>query len=88
MAISLVILPPYEYFGDIPEEHNIVDTANTHITQTLQRSIIGYEDAILLSTQRHYRFVKTIVSPNVRISLSIIELSQYIYDTLFYVFRC
>ena len=46
-GISLVILPPYEYFGDIPEEHNIVDTANTHITQTLQRSIIGCKNSIL-----------------------------------------
>ena len=47
LGISLVILPPYEYFGDIPEEHNIVDTANTHITQTLQRSIIGCKNSIL-----------------------------------------
>ena len=88
MAISLVILPPYEYFGEITKEHNIADTANTSITEMWKRSIIGYKVSNLQLTQRHYYVVKTMVSPNVRISLSIIELSQYIYDTLFYVFRC
>ena len=88
MAISLVILPPYEYFGEITKEHNIADTANTSITEILKRSIIGYKESNLQLTQRHYHVVKTMVSPNARISLSIIELLQYIYDTLFYVFRC
>ena len=88
MAILLVILPPYEYFGEITEEHNVPDTANTSITEILKRSIIGYKKSNLQLTQRHYHVVKTMVSPNVRISLSIIELSQYIYDTLFYVFHC
>ena len=88
MATSLVILPPYEYFGEITEEHNIADTANTSITEILKRSIIGYKESNLQLTQRHYYVVKTMVSPNVRISLSIIELSQYIYDSLFYLFHC
>ena len=88
MAISLVILPPYEYFGEITKEHNIADTANTSITEILKRSIIGYKESDLQLTQRHYCVVKSMVSPNVRISLSIIELSQYIYDSLFYLFHC